>query len=95
MPNCNWCLRQDSTVYLPAKARRVAVLCATPVTVPLDLALRARLYQASSATAIPLSETPWKRLEVLPGQTVLESALIACPRESRDAVPGPMAGGHE
>lgn len=35
--------------------------------------IRARLYQTSSATAAPLSEKLWKKIEVLPGQTVLES----------------------
>lgn len=41
--------------------------------------IRARLYQTSSATAAPLAEKSWKKLEVLPGQTVLESALIDFP----------------
>jgi hypothetical protein len=41
--------------------------------------LRTRLYQASSATAAPLGETPWKKLTVLAGQTVLESAVLAFP----------------
>ena len=36
--------------------------------------IRARLYQAGSATAVPLAETLWKHLQVLPQQTVLESA---------------------
>lgn len=41
--------------------------------------LHARLYQTSSATAAPLSEMPWKKLTMLPGQTVLESATVAFP----------------
>jgi hypothetical protein len=41
--------------------------------------LRIRLYQASSGTAAPLSEKPWKTITLLPGQTVLESALIDFP----------------
>ncbi len=39
----------------------------------------ARLYQASSATAAPLSEKAWKKIEILPGQTVSESAAIDFP----------------
>jgi hypothetical protein len=41
--------------------------------------VRARLYQASSATVAPLSEKPWKKIEILPGQTVLESAAMDFP----------------
>jgi len=41
--------------------------------------IRARLYQASSATAAPLSEKAWKQIEILPGQTVLESAPMDFP----------------
>ncbi len=38
-----------------------------------------RLWQASSATAVPLAETPWKNLSVLPRQTVVESAQLDFP----------------
>jgi hypothetical protein len=41
--------------------------------------VRTRLYQASSATAAPLSEKSWKKIEILPGQTVLESASMDFP----------------
>jgi hypothetical protein len=41
--------------------------------------VRTRLYQASSATAVPLSEKNWKKIEILPGQTVLESASMDFP----------------
>jgi hypothetical protein len=41
--------------------------------------VRTRLYQASSATAAPLSEMSWKKIEILPGQTVLESAPMDFP----------------
>ena len=40
---------------------------------------RTRLYQASSATVASLSEKPWKKIEILPGQTVLESASMDFP----------------
>jgi len=41
--------------------------------------VRVRIYQASSATAAPISVRAWKRLKVLPGQTVLESATLDFP----------------
>jgi len=41
--------------------------------------VRTRLYQASSATAAPVSEKTWKKIEILPGQTVLESAPMDFP----------------
>jgi hypothetical protein len=45
----------------------------------MDAEIRARLYQTTSATAAPLAETPWKKIEILPGQTVLESARVDFP----------------
>ena len=41
--------------------------------------VRTRIYQTSSATAVPLPEKPWKKIEILPGQTVLESAALDFP----------------
>ncbi len=41
--------------------------------------VRTQLYQTSSATAAPLSEKAWKKIEILPGQTVLESAAMDFP----------------
>src|ERR1019366_7836514 len=41
--------------------------------------IRTRILQASTATAIRLSETAWKKLQVLPQQTVIESASLDFP----------------
>ncbi len=41
--------------------------------------VRARIFQASSATVVQLGEILWKRLQVLPGQTILESAQLDFP----------------
>ena len=41
--------------------------------------IRARIYQTSSATAVPVGEAAWKTLRVLPQQTVLESARLDFP----------------
>lgn len=42
--------------------------------------LRIRMFQASSATAARLNESPWKKLYVLPGQTIVGSAEISFPK---------------
>lgn len=41
--------------------------------------IRTRIYQTSSATAVPVNEAAWKTLRVLPQQTVLESARLEFP----------------
>ena len=41
--------------------------------------ISARIFQTSSATAVRLGEMWWKKLNVLPGQTVLESAQFEFP----------------
>ena len=41
--------------------------------------IRARILQASSATAVLISETPWRRLQVPAGETVLASAALDFP----------------
>ena len=41
--------------------------------------IRARMWQASPALAMPVGEVAWKRLEVLPGQTVEETAALPFP----------------
>jgi hypothetical protein len=44
-----------------------------------EVDVRTRIYQTSSATAVPVSDTAWKTLRVLPQQTVLESASLDFP----------------
>jgi len=41
--------------------------------------IRTRMTQLSSATAMPIAEATWKTLQVLPAQTVLETAEIDFP----------------
>lgn len=41
--------------------------------------VRPRLLQTSSATTMTIGEWPWKKLQVLPGQTVLERATLDFP----------------
>jgi len=46
---------------------------------PIAAELRWRLYQTSSSLAVPLIEKPWRKLDVLPGQTVLEFVPVDFP----------------
>ena len=59
--------------------RRIAVLFHNPGGSQITADLRTRLYQTTSGTAVLLSEAAWKKLEVLPGQTVLETATLTFP----------------
>ncbi len=46
----------------------------------IETSLKTRLFQFSSATRMPVAESePWKRLTVLGGQTVLETARLKFP----------------
>lgn len=61
------------------EGRKLTVLLHNASGSPVEADLRTRLYQASSATTVPLGEAPWKKLGVLPGQTLLESATMTFP----------------
>jgi hypothetical protein len=61
------------------EARKIAVIWHNPGEKAIEASLRTRLFQTSSATAVRLSESPWKKLQVLPGQTVMESAALDFP----------------
>lgn len=43
---------------------------------PVDIEARVKIFQTSSATAGCVSESSWKKLQVLAGQTVIESASL-------------------
>jgi len=60
-------------------ARNITVAWHNAGDKTVDAEMRMRLYQTSSATAAPLSEKAWKKIEILPGQTVLESASLDFP----------------
>lgn len=45
----------------------------------IEMEIRMRTMQLSSATAAPVCDAPWKHLRVLPGQTVLETVSLAFP----------------
>jgi len=58
----------------------VQVVFRNPGQLPIELALKTRLFQLSSSTVMPSGNSePWKRLAVLGGQTVLESVRLEFP----------------
>jgi hypothetical protein len=61
------------------KPRKISVVFHNPDTNTFEGTVRARVYQTSSATATLLGENPPKNLQVLAGQTVIESADLPVP----------------
>ena len=62
------------------ESREIEVKFHNPSATAIGEDLRTQLYQASSATTVALGEPKeWKRLEVLPGQTVLETVSVSFP----------------
>ncbi|HYG36662.1 MAG TPA: hypothetical protein VEC99_17845, partial [Clostridia bacterium] len=59
--------------------RMVTVLCRNEAEETVRGDLHIRLYQLSSATAAPFDSSFWKSLEVLPGQTVIETVRLTLP----------------
>jgi len=60
-------------------ARKISLIWHSTGDTMFEAEVRARLYQTSSATTIQLNEVPWKKLQVLPHQTVIESAQLDFP----------------
>lgn len=61
------------------KDRQISLVWRNTSDKPVTALVHAQLYQASSATAAPWNHAPWKRLELLPGQTLLEDASLDFP----------------
>lgn len=70
----------ETRCFFSGDNRVITVLFHNPTDTNLDVELKTRLYQASSSTAIFLGEAPWKRLSILAGQTVIESATLNFPQ---------------
>jgi len=60
-------------------ARQVTVVFRNRSDRDAEADIRIRILQASSGTVAPISQVPWKRLRILGGQTVLESATVTIP----------------
>jgi hypothetical protein len=62
------------------QARDIPIVWRNPGSTTAMAEIRLRLFQTTSATAVLLTEKFWKKLEVLPAQTVLETAAVEFPR---------------
>lgn len=60
-------------------ARKIAVVWHNAGRQPASAEIHTRVFQTTSATAVQLGEYLWKNLQVLPGQTALESAQFDFP----------------
>lgn len=71
----------DSTpqMVFAGGGRSIIVLFQNVTDQPMEMRIRIRLLQASSSTAMSVSERGWKVLTVLPRQTVLETTRIEFP----------------
>ena len=70
---------QPSAVF-GGEAHMIQVVFHNPTERPIETPLKTRLFQLSSTTRMPAGETePWKKLTVLGGQSVLETARVKFP----------------
>ncbi len=70
---------QEPQQVFGGEARTITVRWHNTGQRPVGQELSTLLYQASSATAAALGTAPWKNLEILPGQTVIESVKLSFP----------------
>ena len=61
------------------EARPIAITLRNPSPQSVAANLHVHVHQTTTAIAAPLYERPWKPLTVLPGQTVLETAVLDFP----------------
>jgi hypothetical protein len=60
-------------------ARKITVVWHNAGDQPADAEIHMRIFQTSSVTVVQLGENLWKKLQVLPRQTILESAQLDFP----------------
>lgn len=70
---------QTTPCWFGGQAHSLAVRWHNAGDQPIASDLRWRLYQTSSSLAVPLIEKPWRKLDVLSGQTVLEFVPVDFP----------------
>jgi len=61
------------------EARQIAVTWRNITSEAARAELHTSLYQTTTATAVALGTSLWKKLEILPGQTLVESATLNFP----------------
>jgi hypothetical protein len=75
-----WVPEDAPQVVFSGEARKIRVTFKNPTDKTIELEIRTRVFQASSATAMPLGQAqPWKKLRVLAGQTIMDSASVTFP----------------
>ena len=67
--------RDPQRVFV-GEARQIATVWHNDGNLLYEGEIHARILQTSPATAVQVSEAPWKKLQVLPQQTILESASM-------------------
>ena len=71
---------EQSPVVFGGEIRALQIIFRNSGERPIEATLKTRLFQLSSTTRMPAGEAePWKRLTVLGGQTVLETARVKFP----------------
>jgi hypothetical protein len=78
-PDLQFVPTSEPQCVFAGEGRRISVTWRNPGEKPVKTVLSTRIYQASSSTAAPWAGLPWKQLEVLPGQTILETAVFDFP----------------
>src|ERR1700719_2380775 len=89
VPICSWSSMARAQLHLmPDKelqtvftgnAQKINVVWHNVGDKTVDADIRVRIFQTSAATAVQLNEVPWKKLQVFPDQTILETALLDFP----------------
>ena len=75
-----WRSEEPSPVAFAKAGQNVLTAFSNSTNTEVDVELSTRIFLLSSATAVPLGEArPWKRLKVLPGQTILEKLTVDFP----------------
>ncbi len=70
---------KETPSIFAGEKREIHIVVTNPGNQTVNTEARTRIYQTSTTTAVRLSETSWKHLQLLPGQTVIESALLTFP----------------
>jgi len=71
---------KETPLVFGGKRQTIEIVLKNPTDKSITSELRARLYQASSATLMPVGESkPGKQLQILPGQTIIENIVVDFP----------------
>src|ERR1041384_6160933 len=71
--------KSASQCIFSGAAKNISVTLRNPGSEIFANEVRVRLFQTSSSTAVQLGDVTWKKIQVLPRQTVLELAQLDFP----------------